>query len=259
MLKKERLKKHFNKEWESMLSHIQAFYDSKDPEEAHQVRLQIKKINALLFFLKGYSNGKKISKHFHPIKLIFKHFGDIRSAHINLSFIKKYQMTNVVFKNEQDKIVTNKTIQLYSKQKTIIKAFKRSNKVFLRNFHSVENNFILNRYEKQLKKLLKFFDDPSINDDKLHDNRKKLKVLLYFYKVLHKTLVNKLKLNIPYLNKLQDLIGKWHDLISMIELFKIKGPADKQIIDKLNKQSKKIHYEIKSLSNNFGNKVILRS
>lgn len=250
MLKKERQQKKFNKAWQSMLAHLLAFCETQKPEDLHRFRVQVKKIKALLLFLQGRSAPKQLQS-------IFRHAGKIRSAHIHLRLLEQYQLANVELKVEQEKIAKTEARRFCSKHRFYIKKLKKTEQSLSGNFCDIDDKSILKLYRNKLEKLSRFFSKNDTSIDKAHENRKKIKNLLYLYNALPTSLALKLQLNTAYLNQVQDAIGQWNDIVSIEELLKKEGFSDKKTIGKLDRRSRKLYAAVRALSDDFERKVIL--
>jgi len=244
MLKKGRQRAYFNEVWQTMLAHLLAFCETQKPEELHQFRVQVKKIKALLLFLQGRSAVKQLK----PLQAIFKQAGKIRSAHVNLAFI---ELADAEIKNEQEKIAHSESKRLYSKVGVHVKTLKKLRKALAAIFQDIENKAVVRAYKKQLKKLRRFFTRSDLPVLKLHQNRKKIKNLLYFCDVLPGSLLQKFQLNIAYLDQLQEAIGEWHDVVVAFELLKTEGIADKKVLNRLERRRFILFASIRALAADF--------
>ncbi len=251
MLKRGRQKKHFNKAWHSMLAHLLAFCETQKQEELHRFRVQVKKIKALLRF----SQGSSSAQHLKPLQSIFKQAGKIRGAHIHLHLIEQYQLANAELKNRQEKIEKDETRRFCLRYNVHTKSLQRTEKTIFSNFQDIKNKVIVRLYKKRLKKLARSFAQPTDHTANLHKNRKEVKMLLYFHAMLPKLLVKKLRLNTSYLDRLQDAIGQWHDIISIAALLEKERFTDKKMLAKLARQSSRLYAAILVLSRDFKNKV----
>lgn len=247
MLKKGRQRAYFNEGWESMLVHLLAFCATEEPEELHQFRIQVKKVRALLLFMQDGLGAKQLA----PLQSIFKQAGKIRSAHIHLAFAERYKVANAEFKKEQEKIVSRESKRLCAKLDAHVKSLKKLRKMLVTNFKDIENKVIVRGCKKRIRKLSRFFAQLDLPVGKLHLCRKKIKTLLYFCDVLPASLTEKLKLNIAYLDQLQDVIGQWHDVVAALALLKKQGFANKKMLEKLERRSKKLLSSILDLSDDF--------
>jgi CHAD domain-containing protein len=247
MIKKGQQRAHFNEVWESMLAHLLAFCETREPEKLHQFRVQAKKVKALLLF---WQNGS-VAEQLAPLRAIFKQAGKIRSAHVNLAFIGQYGIENVAIKEEQEKIVKNETRRFCSKLGVHLKVLKKLRKALAANFQDIENKAVVRFYKKQLKRLSRFFARPHLPVLQLHPTRKQIKKLLYFHDALPMPLAEKLRLDTDSLDRLQDAIGHWHDAVVTSEFLKKEPYADKKMLEKLDRLKKRLYAFIRTLSRDF--------
>jgi CHAD domain-containing protein len=251
MLSKKKQKKYAEKRWKSVQRHFKIFCYSNHPEELHRMRLGIKKIKALLEI---YPQAKKITNHFKPVKKIFKHAALIRDAHINLQYIEKYKIPDVDFGNKETERLVKQTREFLSHQKDYLKILKETQKNMAKDFIDIENKSIEHLYMRQFRKLAALFIG-RVSPAELHSCRKKIKVLIHLYDILNRSLVTKLRLNVPYLDKLQDSIGEWHDAAATLKFLEAKAHSDKEAINKLRKQIQRKLRAVGSLTNRFEEKV----
>jgi CHAD domain-containing protein len=195
---------------------------------------------------------------YHPaLKTIFQHAGRIRSAQIHLQLIAQYRLSYAAFHQAQAVVVSTETMQFLAKKKAYVNMIEQVYKARVPDFHDIADAFILTLYKKRLKRLARFFSKSDHTIQALHKSRKKIKNLLYIHDILSKSLVNKLRLNKGYLNQLQDAIGEWHDVVSVIQLLNQEGDVVKKIRAKLEGESDRLNIAIESLSENFRKKVFL--
>ena len=252
MLTKKKQKKYAKKKWKSVERHFELFCHTQDSEELHKMRLGIKKIRVLLEI---YPHTKKVTNQFKPVKKIFKHAGLIRDAHINLQYIKKHKIIDIDLKKRQTKKLEDQTQRFLSRSKEYLKIIKKSRKNIEMDFIDIKSKSILHIYIKHIDKLAVVFIKETQKE--LHICRKRIKVLLYLYDILNQPLMNKLKLNIVYLDKLQDNIGKWHDTIVAVKFLKTKFHLDKTSILTFEKQIRRRLRTIHSLAYHFEEKVYM--
>ena len=127
--------------------------------------------------------------------------------------------------------------------------------MLLLGFQDIKDKDIVCLYKNRLKKLGHSFPSKNNNTERWHNNRKKIKNLLYFYEVLPKSLLQKLQLNIAYLDRLQNAIGLWHDIFSIEELLRKEGFTDKKMLGKLQKRHSRLRTSIFVLSDDFERKI----
>jgi CHAD domain-containing protein len=256
MLKKEVQSMYFNKRWNVMLRHMFTFVNSKDPEELHKMRIEIKKIFAILVFNKSCLNKFKFSKHFIPLKELYKFAEPIRNAQVNLQIIDRYNFCNLELYNEQTKALLSQ-----------IKIFCANHQVYFLKiqdvydslpdiFSGIDNKCILKFYRKNIKKLSVILNDNNI-ESKLHEFRKNIKLLIFLSEFIPKTILNKLGIDFTYLDRLQENIGEWHDIVTISDLVMTRDFKTNEAIVKLENLRKKAFFNINSQVYNFNTKINL--
>jgi CHAD domain-containing protein len=256
MLTKEWQYKYFNKRWKAMLTHLHSFSGDQKPEEIHQLRVEIKKIYALLTLMENCSDKKKLSEKLKPVKKIFRSAGRIRNIQVSIQLIDKYQPSDKKYSSEQREVLNDKWKKFSSDTNSYIKKIKEPYKMVLKKIEDIKNECIIDLYEKQLKKLGRLLKGSE--QEELHKCRKKIKNLRYIYDIVPGSLKKKLKLNRPYLHKLEEVIGKWHDSVISLELLTNTGLADNnKIMTTLENQRNRLNKSIVIMSKNFSEKVMV--
>ena len=80
---------------------------------------------------------------------------------------------------------------------------------------------------------------------------------MYNRKIAHDALDGKLQISNDYLDKLQTLIGDWHDNVLAMELFSSAGFNSKPVITKIKSQNTRLKRAIAALAHDFERKAIL--
>lgn len=184
------------------------------PGTFHQLRVEIKKLNAVFDLLKYCSKDFNRKKTIKPFKLIFRQAGKVRELQLEETLLKKYQINNslsnyltilkyrrlkardVFFTlvNEEFTSLLNKRIQKISP--------------FLSGVKTKRVNKYLDQQTKNIKKLIR---KNNLLPEQLHELRIKLKMLNYNRKSLSLEPQHQKKDALPL------LLGKWHDLQVMCE------------------------------------------
>jgi CHAD domain-containing protein len=253
MKKKEEIK-YLHKEWKQMESYLKAFSETGDQEDLHRLRVQVKKIRAMLFLVEGTSGKYSLLKSFKPVRKIFKHAGDIRNAHVNLQLSEKFNIKNEDFETGQQKIITEGTTEFKHKIKGFIKDVKHSYKLVKKRLPHVHNHYIKAYYKKQLNEIAAGMAIANFSED-MHQNRKLIKILMYNYKLADKALDGGLHFNSDYMNKLQDIIGQWHDNVIAVELLESAEVNDKPVASKIKRINGAVKRSIKALADDFMHKA----
>ena len=140
------------------------------------------------------------------LQSIFKHAGRIRSVQITLSLLEHYALADTIYRNDPEATEKMETDQFCAKGKGYVKALKEIQKALSREFQDIEDKSIETLYKNQLKKLIRFFNQPIPGDEELHRIRRKIKNLLYLYKLLPHKLIRRIKWNDNYLDQLQQAL-----------------------------------------------------
>jgi len=205
MLKKKRQYNHFSQRWMLMLSHLAAYSENRNQEELHKLRVEMKKIKALVKLAEKCSTSKDLTATMAPLKKVFKGAGEIRNLQIELDLQKQHPTPGQRITQLQKEI--DRKSKAFIKQLEI-KALEKTYEELANVFKGIGNNSVIRLYKKQKDKLEKTFSEKN----EWHNGRKVIKRLLYIHDVLNKNLKKKLKLNLPYLEKLEESLGQWHDL-----------------------------------------------
>ena len=255
MLKKGRQEKRFKAIGKSMQTHLEAFFETRNPEALHHFRIQVKKMKALLLFLQDGVQEKQEARYLKSLQSIFKHAGRIRNAHIHIGLLTQYPVADSAYKMEQENMERTEIEQFCARRNAYIKTVKLIPKRLSETFRDIDDKIVLTLYKKRIKKLARFFKQPNFRIEKLHKTRKRIKNLLYLYRILPKPMVRKLQLNDTYLDHLQEAIGKWHDVVLLLELLKTEGYENRSEIAAIHREKRRLYRSVQTLSNNFGRKV----
>jgi CHAD domain-containing protein len=255
-MKKKAEKAHFDDLWEHMTTHLKAFIDTGDQEQLHLFRVQVKKLRAMLMLLDINFSRHKLSKDFKPVRKIFKHCGEIRSAYINLQFGIRYQLQNEEFALNQVNAIEKGIIEFKQQAKKYLKKIKLSHNAINADLRTVDDASISEFYKSQLEQIARTLSNLKFNEE-LHKCRKQIKTLIYNRKIAHEALTDaKLQINNDYLDKLQENIGNWHDNILAIELFSTSGVNNKPVVTKIRGQNTRLKKSITLLAEGFWKKAI---
>lgn len=236
-----------------MRRHLYAFADSGSQEALHKLRVEIKKIRAFGKFTELY-RGKKKAVHLKTIKKIFHRAGTIREANINLQMMKQYHINHPAFGAESTHILQQESEKFRSHTARYDKHIRNTVQSLLKTLHPVRNSDIRHWFKRQLKKIAAGVTASST--DQLHPARKNIKYLLYVHGILQKRLVEKLNVNIDYLDRLQDDIGKWHDTVVAVKLLASGNAGNKARISSLQKEQDKTGAVVHATSNGFWDKAL---
>ena len=253
-MRTQKEKKYLKKYWNDMQMHLHDFLQSRDQEALHRFRVQVKKTKAFLFLMEQGSGKKKMLRLFKPVKKIFKQAGVIREAHIHLQLSDRFQLHNEAFKKQQHRIVRQGTEKFCSKSGKYLHGLRKTNAKLQKASCPVKNEKIRDFYKQTLDEITRFLANP-VFDDRLHDCRKQIKYLLYNLKPAAAALNSMPALDKHYLEKVQEMIGRWHDNLLAIELFSSTQSEDASLNSELRTQNNDLQKKITAYVAHFGTKA----
>lgn len=183
-MKKKTVLTHYKKEWQAMEAQLESYFKTRDQEDLHRFRVQVKKTQALLRLC-----GRHSHRPFRPVKKIFKQAGILRDAFISGTPEGKLARD---FRRHTG---------------TSLKRIRKAGRALEKTLRPVDPKTLRQFYKSELRWIAANLATPS--PALLHDCRKRIKVLLYNYPLVREEL--RFALNTTYLDQLQEAIGKWHD------------------------------------------------
>ena len=183
-------------------------------EGVHELRIEIKKVKALLMFLRWGQHKFQAQKYYRPFKAIFKKAGDVRTLQIESEILQRY------ISDSSDSYLAVTHQQIFEKTEDLKKMFKSDILRKLRQ-HKREISYALKmitekrmrRFLKlKVKKLERLLEDYIFKEQRLHIIRKNFKRFYFIVKMAYP----KAALPEPW-NRLLELLGEWHDNQVVIE------------------------------------------
>ena len=248
MLKKERQYEYIDKRCENTVESVNNFCGNKDHEELHKLRVEIKKLKACAAFT-AKLRGEHYKKKLRPVTEIFKKAGEIRTARLNMETLKKYRIRSTAFRKGQLAISENVTEQFIASSKRYAETIESTCAIIRDDCHDIRNKKIRQFYSEKIEFLSLFFRE-KFDEKHLHERRKIIKVLVYADNLLPEELKQELALNVSYLDTLQDMIGKWHDAIVIIDMLN-NAQTNKERTGRLVQEKEGLLQAVKSLATHF--------
>jgi len=233
-----------------MTANLKAFFETEDQEALHKFRVGIKKLRAMLYLFEIADTDSSLMKSFKPVRKIFKHAGVIRDAHINLLLAKQYKLKNDLFESSQRQVIESGIIDFRTNSEEYFKTLKDGHKKIRKQLNKLSDKDIAGYYQQQLEQVAANMAVLQFNED-LHTSRKLIKILIYNKKLAVDALEGTITLNLAYLDKLQETIGKWHDNIVTADLFAQPEFNDKALVAKLKRANTTIRRNIATMAEGF--------
>jgi hypothetical protein len=213
------------------LSRLQAllthFPGAKEKEELHQIRLEIKKIKALLRLIHFNKKDFRDHKHYMPLRTIFREAGKIRDTGIRKELLEHYTSIHTPFFKSPDK-----SIKRFIKQvPDYVNVVRKQKKILLKEIDKIKAHTFTLYLHKKNNELNSLVSNRFTQKD-LHVIRKLIKEIIYL------TAVETKKGNIdPFLVESDNLIGNWHDKQTLIPWMRANTPKEKETIVRLKSES----------------------
>lgn len=243
-MKKNLLNTYITKRIKSIKQHLIVYEENKAPEELHRIRVDIKKIKALLSFAEdAYENNYSRKK----LKSLFQKAGAIRELQINIQLLSELSPFPKQF-----------VAQLKQEKNNLQEQFLKNTSLYLKNITRFKDDLSLPKtlpnkrtlhayFKKELKKANQKLH--SGNKENTHRYRTKIKNILYVYNCLPENLQQNIELNKTNITQQQKKVGQWHDLYSAINYLSNQSFAPK-ITEYISKLKRKESRQFKTLMKN---------
>jgi CHAD domain-containing protein len=215
----KRFAKFTHRQFKSLISHLKKYRNEKKAETLHKIRVDIKKIKAILGVVKASDKRFKAHKNFIPLREISRKAGEIRDREIHAQLLLKHNLEDTRPRNANvNKLITS----FESNIPSFIKTTKRKRNKLKADVKQVKKNDIrryLHEKQKEIKSQL--FPRPRMRN--IHQTRKTVKEVVYLSEANGKLGSKEIK----FYDKMQDTIGKLHDKQLLLQLLKKKNDHGK--------------------------------
>ncbi|MHA4847853.1 CHAD domain-containing protein [Flavitalea antarctica] len=204
-------------QFRSLISHLEKWNISNEPETLHRIRVDIKKIKATFPVIDENKKDFKSNKRFRPLRQIFRSAGAIRDADVLIGLLEQYQI-----EANYDELIPGDI-------KESIAAFNSALPVYIANVKRLWNKLKndlkrvdrgeLKRYVRRKKKEIELKLNPQPQMSSLHKTRKAIKEIIYLSEA-DDILKEKEK---KFYDQMQDVLGELHDKEVLLELLRVKN------------------------------------
>jgi len=250
------LLKYFKKRKSNIIALLKKPRGEYASETFHKLRVEIKKLSALLHLVEFSAKDFERKKNFEPFKLIFSQAGKVRELQLEEEMVKKHFSSHSLsnYRNDLKQQLQKDQDEFFSmvNDKFISITKKRFDKIvpFLEKVNSKKAKRYLEEKEKSVKEIT---EQDTLQTEQAHELRKQLKSLNYNRKSLSADKQDPALLKSDVISV---LLGKWHDyrvmsrhLEKVITAGKINPEEMEQlevIKEKINSQSERIFKSINS-------------
>jgi hypothetical protein len=192
----------------------------------HNLRVELKKLNALFELINYCTEDFKRNKTFKPFEVIFKQAGKVRELQVEEAMLKKYFIKNLLidYRSSLKKLRFKEQDDYFSiiNKKNSKKLEQKFRKIipFLEQVTKQKVNKYMNKKKIKIEKLL---NENGLLEPQAHELRKRLKTFNYNQRVLNFWKKNKQSAKKDIL---PELLGKWNDCqvtISELEKAMVSG------------------------------------
>ena len=237
--------KYFKKIEKNIVGVLQMPSENFAKEDYHKLRVEIKKLNAVLTSLEFCFKSFKKERYQKGLQQLFKQAGKVRNYQLEESSLRTnpvpQYLSDLAKTIEKEKI---KFAALHDKLhiKKIKKTFKKIER-FIKKMHRKDlQKFV----ENERNKIRHFFQKDALLPGNLHAMRKLLKIDFYTRKITDQPVAENL---VEEENTFLELLGQWHDCQTMNRLLQksiFKGVRSAEELHDLSK----MNAEIKGTSDN---------
>jgi hypothetical protein len=206
----------------------------------HQIRIEIKKIKAVLRLLHHNQKNFRSHKAYLPFRALFRACGEIREPFVIQGLIDKFKGFNTPIV-----VDLNLTSNIKNHLLTYIRTIKRSETEILTKTGKIKSSTykdFLKKNKIELKNLLY----PTFLQRDLHKIRKLIKEIYYLSSIRSK----RKNINSFYVTS-ADLIGNWHDKKTVIQKLRKSVPLETELIQTLKTENRSDISALKKLVQNF--------
>ena len=214
------LEKYFAQREKNLFNHLHDFELMSDEVSLHDLRVEMKKLHAIIKFLRSIYSKPRIKKPANTLRSIFQEAGEIREYQIISQWLQKnnfIMIEQVYFPADQLKYLIKEFQQDTEYYKEKFKEVIESIRLFIEN----TNEILAEQYFIDINAQLEQLCRKDLPQAEWHKLRKLIKQRIYAYNwITHKT--ENEDPNFSYYQKLQETIGLWHDLIIIKDTFSHK-------------------------------------
>jgi len=246
----KRLEEYTKSEIKSLINHLRDYGRHGKSDALHKVRVDIKKIKAVLAALNGGLKGFRAHKNFIPLRNIFRKAGNIREPSVLAHMLREYKIdwsvdelmsgnvkrSAAAFKSEVPRYIN------------IVKNRTKKLPAFSRQVHHDDFSSYLIDKKKAVKSQL--YPRPKMAI--IHKVRKGIKELMYLSELED----DGKKREVKFYDGLQDVIGKFHDKQVLLDLLKSKnGRSHREQLSSIRSECLSDKREIFRLASEYYKKV----
>lgn len=215
------LQKYFAQRVKNLFNHLHDFELSADESALHDLRVELKKLRAVVKFLQQVYSKQKLKRTTHLLRTIFQDAGEIREYQLLLQWLRKYHLQVL----EERFFPEQKLQDMISDFREQAPFYKNDLKEIVEQTSKLvahTNSILAEQYFTDLHAQLQEKTRSDLPSAEWHDLRKLIKQWMYALNWVEPEEAAAKEPALAYFNKLQEQIGQWHDLEMVKEAFSQK-------------------------------------
>ena len=226
---KRTAEKYAEKRLAHIKTHLKGYAHAPDAELLHQVRVEIKRLKALLALLQYHNKKFDAHKAYVPFRDIFRACYAIREPAVMSELSKKFAA-----QKRKPSGADKATIKKFQKEiPRYLETVDKKGKKLVKEIKKVSPK-TLERYLKRNKRALEGKLFPSFHARDLHKSRKLVKEIMYL-----ETIAIGREDRDPFFAEIAELIGTWHDRVIYIDKLRKNKPKPEEEISMLRAENSK--------------------
>jgi len=204
------LEKYFTLRVKNLFNHLHDFELNGDEVSLHDLRVEMKKLRAIIKFLRNIYPDQKLKKPTHLLRNIFQEAGYIRELQIILQWLQKNEynvIAKIYYPQEKLKAMIEDFQKSTHRLKEDCKEITETVAVFVHR----TNEILAEQYFVDLNAQVEKLCRRNLPQTEWHELRKLIKQRIYAYNWVHHETEND-DPHFAYYHKLQEAIGLWHDM-----------------------------------------------
>jgi len=218
-LMQTQLQRYFAQRVKLLFNHLHEFELTGSEVSLHDFRVELKKLRAIIKFLRSVYPKQKLKQASYHLRNIFQSAGEIREYQIVQQWLHKHELAVIekhYFPEEKMDIMVKAFHARSSDFKMQLKEVIDQCSKFIQTTNSILAEQYVVELHAQMSKLLR---KPPAHSD-WHELRKVIKQWMYAINWVAQE--EDADHTLSYFNKLQESIGQWHDLEVIKDTFSIK-------------------------------------
>lgn len=245
MLRQKKLNTFFYSKWDKIEFHFITFCETGDQDHIHKLRLEFKKIRALISFIVSCTKKSSLKEHIKPTLEFYRNAGYVRDAYISLMLHSNFEDDKNKEHLENLQNVSSIFCERRDEFLNLLLRYRISTPI---NFEDISNKDATRFFNKRLNYLRKEFR--RLRKDRLHEDRKLIKKLLYVYPILPKKVKLKINLSKKFYDTVQEMIGNWHDIKIALQTYLDEDSENNAMISNLQTGEEKAYENLVEFVNN---------